>query len=284
MELSKHETFEEFEHYLMKLLENLHLEESVKKELKEEWKQHLMDHYQALRQQQMDREEAIQAAIEQFGEIEMLQNEINQSYPSAKKHHLLNTAIIASICLIASMLGPIILIGARPYFPVAVVMMAYFIYRFIINKQKNVVFSVIGFLASYICFWQLAAEIKQESFTFDFVLHQLFSIEWSRLTGTNGLFEIVTIHMMWYILLLVQLLSFKQYQRLGERISQASFQYWAMIMIGIFLARLQSSAEMGVIFLNIFLLYGFLQQIISVQFLSVWQDKVFSLVSYKFRK
>ncbi|MET3698903.1 permease prefix domain 1-containing protein [Bacillus oleivorans] len=281
--MSKHETFEEFDVYLKKLLEKLHLDQDEKMELEEEWKQHLMDHYQALLQQQMDREAAIQAAIEQFGEIAMLQNEINQTYPNAKKNHLINTAIIACICLIASILGPIILIGARPYFPIAAVMMAYVIHSFIINKQKNVVFSLFCILASYICFWQLAAQIKQESFNFEFVLNQLFSLEWSRLTGSNGLFEIVTIHMMWYVLLLVQLLSSKRYQPLGKRITQASFQYWAMIIVGIFLARLQSSAEIGVIFLNIFMLYGFLQQIISVQFLSIWKEKVFRLVNYRVR-
>jgi hypothetical protein len=48
MELSTQEPIKEFDDYLKNMLLDLNLDEEEKKELEEEWKQHLYDHYASL--------------------------------------------------------------------------------------------------------------------------------------------------------------------------------------------------------------------------------------------
>lgn len=284
MALSEHEPITEFEDYLKGLLHDLQLEEDEKKELEEEWKQHLYDHYHSLRRKDYEKDESVRIAIEQFGDIEMLQKEVNDTYPSSTKKHVQKEIVIAVICLIASLIGPAILIGAhfRPYLilaPLQALVMAYVFHRFIIKKQTYWLFSVIGFAAIYLFFLQFLPQIEGTALTFELYLNYLFSLEWNRLTGLNGLFEYVTIHMLWYVIILVQLLSTNNFVPVWKRICNASFQYWAMLLIAIFLARFQSSAEWSVLLLNVFLLYAFFQQTISINCILIWKEKLTRLLT-----
>jgi hypothetical protein len=283
MELSERQSIKEFDQYLERLLSNIQLDKEEKEELGEEWKQHLYDHYHSLRKKGIDEVTAIQTSIEHFGEIEMLQQEVNNTYPNAITSHVQREVLIGVIILIASIIGPSILIEAhfRAYFiiaPIQALILAYIIYRFVIKKQTYWVLSLVGFAASYIFFIQMLPQIYGSRLTLDFYASHLFSLEWDRLTGSNGLFEFVTIHMLWYVIITIQFFSRDTYTYIWKKICHASFQYWTMLLIAVFFARFQSSAEWGVLFLNVFLLYAFLQQTISIQALLIYKEKVRHLI------
>jgi hypothetical protein len=278
MELSKPNTIKEFDNYLKELLSNMHVDEKEKKELEEEWRQHLYDHYHSLKKQGVEERESIRTVIGQFGDIEMLQDEVNKTYPSFIKNHIQKEIIIAFICIIASLIGAAVLIGAhfRSYLifaPIQALIIAYPLHRFIIMRQYYWLFSAIGFLAIYIFFLQLIPQFYGSRLTLELYVNQLFSLEWDRLTGMNGLFEFPTIHMMWYVIILVQILSPKNFNPIWKKICNASFQYWGILLLAILLARGQSSAEWGVLYLNVFLLYSFLQHTISIQRILIWKEK-----------
>lgn len=279
MELLKHERIKPFDDYINRLVHNLELDDNEKSELEEEWKQHLYDHFAALRKQYIEREKAIQIVIEQFGDIQMLQTEVNDTYPNSIKNHVQKEVIIAILCVIASLIGPFILIGAhyQAYFILASLqslIFAYVIHRFIIKRQNDWKLSLIGFIVIYIVFLQLLPQIYGTSLSFQLYFSQLFSLDWNRLTGFNGLFEFVTIQMMWYVIVAFQFMTIDNYIPVWKRILNASFQFWAMVLIGLFLARYQSSAESSVILLNVFLLYSFLQQTISIKRITIFREKV----------
>ncbi|MDZ5472927.1 permease prefix domain 1-containing protein [Bacillus sp. 31A1R] len=277
--MSKQERIEPFEQYIKKLVLNLDLDKEEKLELEEEWKQHLYDHFAALQKQDINREEAIKTVLEQFGEMEMLQTEVNQTYPSSIKNHVQKELVIAIICLIASMIGPSLLINARfqIYFilaPIQALIVAYLLYRFVIKKQSYWFISIIGFVCIYFFFLQTFANIFHDPLTYQLYWSQLFSLDWNQLTGMNGLFEFETIHMMWYVVIAMQFLTNNGYIPVWKRVCNATFQYWAMLLIGFLLAGFQSSGQWSILYLNVFLLYSFLQQTLSIRAFLLVKEKV----------
>ncbi|ESU33382.1 hypothetical protein G3A_06785 [Bacillus sp. 17376] len=83
--MSTQESIKQFDDYIKRLVQELHLEDEEKKEVEEEWTQHLYDHFSALQKQGVEKMEAIRTVLEQFGDIRMIQAEVNESYPSAIK-------------------------------------------------------------------------------------------------------------------------------------------------------------------------------------------------------
>ncbi|MRG85983.1 permease prefix domain 1-containing protein [Salinibacillus xinjiangensis] len=277
--MSKQVSIREFDIYIKNITKELQLDEIEKKELEEEWRQHLYDHYHSLRLENVDEKEAIQAVIDQFGPVEMLQKEVNETYPSSMKNHVFKEVLIGMICIIASVIGPGLLIGAyfQPYFifaPIQALVAAYVIYRFIIKKQTYWLFSIIGFIPIYIIFLQFIAQMYGTPLTLELYLSEIFSLDWNRLAGLNGLFEFPTLHMFWYIILLTQLCRNNSYLSVWKRMCNATFHYWAMLFIALVFARFQSSAEWSVISMNVILLYAFLQQLISSQQFMQWKDAI----------
>lgn len=279
MAVSTQESIKQFDDYIKRLIQDIQVEDEEKRELEVEWTQHLYDHYSSLQKQGLEKSQAIQIVLEQFGDIQMIQTEVNQSYPSAIKSHVQKEVVIAILCLIASMIGPSILIGAhfQPYFvfaPLIALVFAYMIHRFIAKRQTDWKLSVIGLIVIYIFFLQLFKRMYGTSLSWEAYGDHLFSLDWNRLTGSSGLFEIVTIHMMWYVIIAFQFITHYNYNPVWKRVLNSSFQYWAMLLIGVFLARFQSSAELSVLFLNIFLLYAFLQQTISIKGITIFSQKM----------
>lgn len=272
-----------FDDYMKKIIEDLQLEIEEKDELEEEWKQHLYDHFESLVKQNIEEEKAVQTVLEQFGEIALLQEEVNRTYPSSKKIHIQKEITIGIIAFIASIIGPGLLIGAhfQSYFviaPIQALMVAYLVYRFLIKQQKNWILSLIGFGLIYVFFLQLLPKIMGTSLTFAIFVNEIFSFQLERLTGSNGLFEFVTLHMMWYVIIAFQFISNKNFIPVWQRVINASFHYWAMLLIGVMVARFQSSAEWRVLYLNVFLLYAFLQQTISIKGIMIFKEKVYRLL------
>jgi hypothetical protein len=286
IKLSKHEPIKEFEEYISKIAHELHLDKAEKEELEAEWKQHLYDHYASLVKNNSPKDEAIKTVIEQFGDIKMLKNDVNWTYPSASKQHIQKEMIIILLCIVASIIGPGLLINAhfQTYFiiaPMQALILAYPIYRFIINRVTQPLLSLIGFSLIYIFFIKLFSDLLVTPLTFELYLSQLFSLDWHRLSSSDGLFTYVTLHMLWYLVIVFQIFSKNSYVPLWKRVCTASFKYWAMLLVGVLLARAQSSAEMGVIFLNVFLLYGFFQAFISIPVLHLWKAKLAYLILKK---
>ncbi|WP_102262461.1 permease prefix domain 1-containing protein [Mesobacillus jeotgali] len=271
-------SIKQFDDYIKKLVRDLHLEEEEKRELEEEWTQHLYDHFSALQKQGVEKMEAIQTVLEQFGDMQKIQTEVNQSYPSAIKSHIQKESVIAILCIIASVIGPMILIGAhfQPYFvfaPLIALVFAYLVHRFIAKRQSDWRLSGIGLIAIYVFFFQLFNRMYG-SLSLDLYGAHLFTLDWNRLTGSGGLFEFVTIHMMWYVIIAMQFIGSNNYIPVWKRILNSSFQYWAMLLIGVFVAMFQSSGEWSVLFINIFLLYAFLQHTISIKGITIFSQKV----------
>ena len=284
MELLKPTPIKEFDEYLQKLLLDINLDKEEKRELEEEWKQHFYDHLAALEKQNINKEEAIRTVLEQFGDIGTLQKEVNETYPGSIKRHIQKEIFIAIICMVASVIGPMILIGAhfRSYLimaPIQALILAYVIYRFVVNRQVHWLISIIGFFSIYLFFIiGIFPMLIGIPISLDVYTNHLFSLQWDRLTGLNGLFEIVTIHMMWYVVISFQILSNKNYIPTWKKIMNASFHYWAMLLIAILFALFQSSAEWGVLYLNVFLLYTFLQLTISIDRVCVIKEKISRLL------
>jgi hypothetical protein len=279
MEVSTQQSIKQFDDYIKMLVQDLHLEHEEKRELEEEWTQHLYDHFSALQKQGVEKTEAIRTVLEQFGDIQMIQTEVNQSYPSAIKSHIQKESVIAILCIMASIIGPIILIGAhfQLYFIFAslgALIFAYLVHRFIAKRQSDWKLSAIGLIAIYIFFLQLFTRMHGTSLSLELYGGHLFTLEWNRLTGSNGLFEFVTIHMMWYVIIAMQFITSNNYIPVWKRFLNSSFQYWVMLLFGVFLARLQDSAEWSVLFINIFLLYAFLQHTISIKEITIFSQKV----------
>jgi hypothetical protein len=279
MEVSTQDSIKQFDDYIKRLVLDFHLDDEEKAELKEELTQHLYDHYSSLQKQGMEKSEAIRTVLEQFGDMQLIQTEVNQSYPSAMKFHIQKEIVISILCIIATIIGPIILIGAhfQPYFIFAALValvLAYLVHRFILKRQADWRLSVIGVIAIYIFFLQFLPRLYGTLLSFKFYSSQLFTLDWNRLTGSNGLFEYVTLHMMWYVIIAFQFLTNANFIPVWNRVLTSSFQYWSMLLIGIFLAKLQPSAEWAVLFINVFLLYGFLQHTISIKGIIVFSQKV----------
>ncbi|UWG96574.1 permease prefix domain 1-containing protein [Dehalobacter sp. DCM] len=281
--MSEHLRIEEFEHYVRTIISGVNLELREKQELADEWKQHLYDHYAALRSSDLDQDEAIRTVIAQFGDIQMIQHEVNQAYPSAKKRHILKEMCIAGLCLIACIVGPKLLIEAyfQYYFiavPIIALAIAYGIYHLAVKRQTFWWLYVIGFIGIYLFFLQaFLTPARETAINWELYPQQLFSLNWDRLTGPSGLWDFVTMHMMWYVVILFQFIRGNNYIPVWKRICNASFAYWAMLFIGVFVAGSFSSGETQVLVANVFLLYGFLQQTISIEGILKLQAKVVNL-------
>jgi hypothetical protein len=282
MEVSTQESIKQFDDFIKKLVQDLHLEDEEKREVEEEWTQHLYDHYSSLLKQGLEKSEAIQTVLEQFGDIQMIQTEVNQIYPSAVKSHIQKESVIAILCVLASIIGPMIIIGAhfQPYYIFASIfalLFAYIIHRFIARRQTDWKLSVLGLIIIYIFFLQLFERMYGTEMSLELYGAHLFTLDWNRLTGTSGLFEIVTLHMMWYVVIVYQFATNANYIPVWKRILNSSFQYWSMLLFGVFLARFQNSAEWSVLFINVFLLYTFLQHTLSIKAITTFSQKVFRM-------
>lgn len=277
--MSTRVSIKQFDDYIKGLVQDLHLEDEEKRELEEEWTQHLYDHYSSLQKQGLEKSEAIRRVLEQFGDMQMIQAEVNESYPSAIKAQIQKESVIGIICFLASLIGPMILIGAyfQPYFISASLIslvFAYLVHRFIAKRQSDWRLSVIGLIAIYVFFFQLFKRMYGSSLSLDLYGAHLFTLDWNRLTGSGGLFEFVTIHMMWYVIIAFQFATNDNYIPVWKRILNSSFQYWSMLLIGVFLAMFQSSGEWSVLLINVFLLYAFLQHTISIKGITIFSQKV----------
>lgn len=268
----------EFEDYLTRIMEPLALGKEEKADLKEEWLLHLTDSMNHLTRQGMPEKEAIEHSIKQFGEAELLQAEVNKSYSSSLKTHLLKELLIWGICLIAASTGPGLLINAHYHiyfiiWPLILLVLCYGIYHVIVKRISFPALWFVGVLLFYGTFVYFVCQ----RFSSEYYVQNIISLIWDELTGGDGIFRVPTLHLLWLIIIAFVLSFSKNKKRRCLSVVQSSFEYWAMIMAGLFLVvteTLTNSGEGKVILLNIFLLYGFLQQAIELDFLMKSMNKV----------
>ena len=269
-----------FDQYLNGILSSLKIDRKEKRQLKQEWNQHLLDILDNLLQSGLEREKSIDIAIQQFGSPELLKQEVTEVYASTKKQHRLKESAIWIICLIAAAIGPYILIKAQFSFgfiltTVLALLFYYVVYHKIIKVIPNLI-SYFALLPIYI-FWvfvflTLGNEVSAEQY-----ITNLFTLDWSRLTGVDGIFQFPTLHMLWYITVLVVILTYR-HKAMIKQVVITSFRYWTMLTVGLALAKIAPNSETSVIVLNVALLYAFLQQIVStIRFYGVnSNEKIYS--------
>lgn len=193
---------------------------------------------------------------------------VNESYTISLKARLLKELLIWVICLIAASIGPGLLINAhyQVYFiiwPLILLVLCSGIYHVILRKISFPALWFVGVLLFYGTFVYFVCQ----RFSPEYYVQNMISVKWDELTGSDGLFRVPTLHLLWLVIIVFALTFRKNKKRLWLLVVQSSFEYWAMIMAGLFLVvteTLTNSGEGKVILLNIFLLYGFLQQAIEL--------------------
>jgi phosphatidylglycerophosphatase A len=193
---------------------------------------------------------------------------VNNSYSSSLKTRLIKELLIWAICLIAASIGPGLLINAhyRVHFiiwPLILLVLCFGIYHLIVRKISVPALWFVGVLLFYGIFVYYVCQ----RFSTEYYVQNMISFKWDELTGGDGLFRVPTLHLLWLVIIVFALTFRKNKKRLWLPVVQSSFEYWAMIMVGFFFAvteTLTNSGEGKVILLNIFLLYGFLQQAIEI--------------------
>ncbi|WP_227013726.1 hypothetical protein [Paenibacillus psychroresistens] len=95
-------------------------------------------------------------------------------------------------------------------------------------------------------------------------LQNIFYYNWIHLTG-YGLFTTPMLHILWILILINIIFLQRSNKKKWHSLIRGSFEYWFMIMIAMYIVTkewISFSSEMNVILLNIFVLYGLLQQLI----------------------
>lgn len=255
----------EFEAYLARVTARLSLEKTEIDELKEEWLQHLNDRMHHYLAQGFTEQKAIEMAIEQFGDAELLGAEVNRSCVSARKSLLVKEGLVWLICLVAASVAPGLLIGAhyQLYFtllPLLCLMLCSAMYHTAIRHASFPFLSFVGFAVFYGSFVITIASANPGRELIRLIVPQRLE----DVAGSSGMFTLPGLHLLWIAAIAVLLAS-------GARLRsavQASFEYWFMIMISLALASsewLTASSEGKTILINIFLLYAFLQQAVRPQ-------------------
>lgn len=213
-------------------------------------------------------------AIQQFGKPELLKKEVAQIYLYTRRQQRLKELAIWIVCLIAASIGPYILIKA--HFSIGFILTSaftllcfYFVYHKVIKVIPNVI-TYIAVLPLY-AFWVYMFLKLGNEFNIGYYTSNLFTLDWSRLTGVDGIFQFPTLHMLWYTIVVVNILS-PSNKAMLERVIVSSFQYWTMLAIGLALAMIAPNSESSVIILNVALLYAFLQQIVSIMKFKLYRN------------
>jgi len=256
-------SIKEFNTYLNNITGSLNLEQEEERELQEEWYQHLIDLMDNFIYKGFTENEAIVLAIKQFGEVQVLKSEINKNFLNPRKLQVIKELVVWFICLIAASVGPSLLINAHYSIsfsigPIVLLGICYTIYHFILKGLKSFFIRAIALPFLYGSFIYFIVSVHSFSYFIDELL--------SPHLGGDGLFTISMIHLFWIIIISKNLFTTFPWKQRVLNITQWSFEYWSMVMIAIFIIiteLLTNSGEGKTIIGNIFLLYGFLEQLID---------------------
>jgi hypothetical protein len=257
---------QEFEDYLDKIMGTLSLSMDEKNELREEWLQHLVDSKDHFMQKGLREQEAIEYAMKQFGGVDLIQSELKRSVVSLKNMHVLKELVIWAICLLAVSVGPGFFTGVsfQIYYITSsffLLFCCYSIYHIMIKRGSHLIIPIVGLPIAY----GVYASYYVSKVSWSVFLQNIFNFAWRNVVGGTGLFTLPSLHLLWVLMMAIIMFIHGSKLKKWHSILRGSFEYWFMIMIAMFIVTkdlLSFSSEMKVILLNVFLLYGLLQQLI----------------------
>lgn len=228
-----------------------------KDELREELEQHLGELMAHFIKKGHTKEEAVKRAVKQFGSPEQLRPEFKKSHIPSWKKRMSKEILIWIICLVATSIGPFLLINARytalfVVFPFMFLIVCALLYHGVIQRVRHPILWIAIFLLSYGTFtWNMIQFHSFKLFMEELVTFRL---------GSEGFATLSIFHLLWFGVLL-------RFLHKGWRgMARTSYEYWAMLIIAVYMVRadiLTNSGEGKVLLLNTFLLYVFFQQMIE---------------------
>lgn len=278
------------EKYIDRIIAPLAITHDEKAEMREEWLQHLEESMAALKATGYSEAEAAKLAMERFGSAEHLQADVRRSFWTAGQVYWFKEAIIWALCLLASALGPGLLIGAKYELIFTVAPLCLLIVFCLLHQGVQVaahagrgilrripggntagervamVVRMLGALISYIgvmSIFVLWGPIDSMGSPVG-ILRELLAMP--VLESSLGLFTPKMVHLLWVALLLWRVGA---RQLPGSRIQvlvQASLAYWLRLLAACLLvvALGQSiPAEAQVLMLNSAILYSFLHIVVD---------------------
>ncbi|XEC95767.1 permease prefix domain 1-containing protein [Paenibacillus tarimensis] len=264
----------EFEEYLLTILEGLDLEPGERDDLFEEWHQHLTDLMNKFMNRGFSKQEAHTLALQQFGDAADLHAEMKRGFPASRNMVWLKELLIWSLCLIASSIGPWLLINARYslsfiLFPLLVLLACAIFYHVLLSRiPRRPIWMIPGTLLVYAAFLFISVRLTSAEF--------VWSLFTSSAWGGTGLFTISTIHLFWIAVVACRLISRPDASPMTSAV-RSSFEFWAMNLIAVLLVMtefLLDSSEGKTFILNIFLLYGTLHQVVQPRFMIITKNKL----------
>jgi len=247
----------EFTNYVTSFTGTLSMNPDEKDELLEEMEQHLGELMAHFIKQGHSKEEAVKLAMEQFGSPDQLRPEFQKSHIPSWKQRMSKEILIWLICLVATSIGPSLLINAHYTIlfvvaPLMFLIVCALLYHGVIQKVRYPILWIAMFLLLYGIFtWDMIQLHSFKLFMVELVTFRL---------GSEGLATLSIFHLLWFGVLL-------RFLHKGWRsLARTSYEYWTMLIIAVYLVRaeiLTNSGEGNVLLLNTFLLYVFLQQMIE---------------------
>jgi hypothetical protein len=186
--------------------------------------------------------------------------------------------IIWVICWLAGVIGPGFLSNAhfQPTFIIAPLFLLFFcslIYHTIVRRVAFPILWLVAIPLAYIFLLFGFFPSRHMPLTLENYISSLFRLDWNQYMGSAGIFEFPSLHLLWLILILWSFSVWKKGESLWRRLEKASFEYWMMVVSGIIIAYFHSTGEGQIFAVNVFLVYGFLQQIINPYVYSIWKQK-----------
>lgn len=253
--MHKYDHVEIIEDYIGKLVTRLTIRLQDKRDVEEEYRQHLYESYYGRLESGLSQRHAAEETLRQFGGVAHLKDEINRSYGPAVQHFLLQEGFVWIMILISAMLGPYIINNSSSQLeliicPIVYMTLACLFYHLIINKLQGLIIPLLLSILAYV-----------------YAMYRLFQAT-DLLIGTPFI-ECGIIHGFWLIMCVSQ----------RHNVIKVSFSYWTFVGIALLFSGWLPSAESKVIFLHVMVLYGFLQQLIGSErvwswisiFRKVWQ-------------
>ena len=277
---------DDFDKYVKDLLSGTHLNQLDQNNLQEEMKQHLYDHYNNLISKNVSHDEAIKSTIEQFGNVTQIRKQVNRTFSNTIIEEIMKEIFIFGIMIFSFVLGPIIFkISVNISFPQAIfaslltLLIAIPFQHLILKRQKYLFFSIIVVIVIYFVYWSwyvgLSSNIDNNILKYS--ISFIFSIDLTTLVNSSGLLNPPTVNMFWIIILLVQLSKVDYDDKYWKKMINVSFQYWSMLSLGVIVSTNIQNSSMQIIFMNAFLAYAFLEQIIKIRWILKFNLRKFKL-------
>jgi len=280
--MSREHAIFEFDDLVKQVLFKTYLHEQDRVDLEMELKQHLYDHYRDLVDRGCSHEQSIKETIDQFGKIDIVRKRIKRNYPSILKELIFKEIIIGLFLFIAVIIGleflklqNYLLMSPEILILPLLVLIISTPFQHLILKRVNS-WKIASIVTCVIYAWYIMASFSKQGLSLIDVLQYLFSTTFSNyINGYQGLFTFHTIHFFWVIILLIQIKKKDSQFKVWKRMIFSSFQYWVMIILGLFVnSILHMNSEGSTVFINLFFVSSALEQILIDPLLTFFYKRI----------